>query len=87
MPLTRPKTGKPLADADAVFFPMEDADTGKPVVCKVSYEYLQKRERVPEDANSNEMLWAFQMLREDIEAVASSLYDAGRPPFVKSADP
>jgi hypothetical protein len=73
MPLRRAQTGKPLADADAVYFPMEDVDTGKPVVCKVAYEYLQKRERVPEDATSGEMLWAFQVLRDDIEAVVSSL--------------
>jgi len=86
MPLRRANTGEPQADIDAVYFPMEDTDTGKPVVCKASYEYLQKRAEVPEDSTDNEMLWAFEIMRDKVEAVASSLYDAGRAPFVRSVD-
>ena len=71
MPLIRAHTGEPQADIDAVYFPMADADTGMPVVCKVSYEYLQKRTSAAEDSTGNEMLWAFQVTREKVEAMAS----------------
>jgi Protein of unknown function (DUF1488) len=75
--------GEPQADIDAVYFPMQDADTAKPVICKVSYEYLRCRAKIGEDATNNEMLWAFETLRDEIEAVASGHYDGGRAPFVR----
>ena len=84
MPLRRAKSGEPQADIDAVYFPMEDVDTGKPVVCKASYEYLQRRTGVPGDSTGNEMLWAFEMMRDKVEAAVSSLYDAGKAPFLRS---
>jgi Protein of unknown function (DUF1488) len=62
--------GGPQADI-AVYFPIEDEATGKPVICKVSYEYLQCRAGMAADATNNEMLWAFETLRDEIEAVAS----------------
>jgi hypothetical protein len=52
MPLRRSKIGEAGAAADAVYFPMEDAKTGKPVVCKASYEYLRQRTGVDEEPTS-----------------------------------
>jgi hypothetical protein len=49
-----------------------------------AYEYLQKRTGAPGDSTGNEMLWAFEIMRDKVEAAVSSLYDAGKAPFVRS---
>jgi hypothetical protein len=88
MPLMRADSGVPVAEIDAIYFAMEDMKTGEQISCRVSYAYLQDRVRLREGILTGPtMLPHFEVLRDEIEDIASRRYDAGeKPPFVTVDD-
>jgi hypothetical protein len=88
MPLMRADSGVPVAEIDAIYFPMEDMKTGEQISCRVSYAYLQDRVRLREGILTGPtMLPHFEVLRDEIEKIASNHYDDGeRNPFVTTDD-
>lgn len=77
MPLERAEIDSdPIADPYGVDFWMQDADTKVRVLCKVSRGFLDDRADAIGDIGKG-VLARFEVLRPEIEVIASRIYDEG----------
>lgn len=82
MPLKRGR-GLPVAQTDAIYFPMEDVHTNAPVQCKVAYAFLANSYGDLHTLTPGRLPPWFSEVRTEIEEIASRKYDAGEPaPFL-----
>jgi hypothetical protein len=86
MPLKRGR-GLPVAQADAIYFPMQDVHTNAPVQCKVAYAFLASCYGASYALTPGRLPPWFSEVRKNIEEIASRKYDAGESaPFLIRGD-
>lgn len=87
MPLQRSDQGVRSDGLDAIYFPMENVADGVLVGCTVSHECVQDLIATAGEKSTGDELTDFEMVRKEIERIASRKFDEGEEkPFVTSDD-
>lgn len=87
MPLQRSNRRVRSVGLDVISFPMETVEDDLLVGCTVSYERVQDLLASLDQAPTGDPLADFEMVRTEIEQIASRQFDEGQEaPFVTSDD-
>jgi hypothetical protein len=87
MPLQRSDQGVKSDGLDAIYFPMEDAETGLLVARTVTHGAVQRLIAQIGKTPTGDPFTDFELVRLNIEVLASRKYDEGEEqPFINSKD-